>query len=199
MSARLLPALGAGLVSVGLAGCGGGLASPRPYLLDLEGHEAHPFQAAGAKADVFVFVRTDCPVSNRYAPEVGRLCDEFAARGIGFWLVYPDPKEPVETIRAHVREYAYPGIVLRDPRHDLVRMTGVRVTPEAAVFVRHGSGAKMVYRGRIDDRYVDFGTMRPEPTTRDLERTLEAVLGGRRLDAKTTLAVGCFIPELRGP
>jgi hypothetical protein len=40
---------------------------------------------------VLVFVRTDCPISNRYAPELRRLQDRFAPRGMAFWLVYPDP------------------------------------------------------------------------------------------------------------
>src|SRR5262245_62043492 len=41
--------------------------------LDLEGHRIHPFQADDAKAIVFLFVNADCPISNRYAPEVRRL------------------------------------------------------------------------------------------------------------------------------
>jgi hypothetical protein len=55
----------------------------------------------------------------------------------------------------------------------------------------------MVYRGRIDDRYVDFGKTRPAPTNRDLERVLEAILAGKSLSSETTPAVGCFIPDLK--
>jgi hypothetical protein len=68
------------------------------------------------------------------------------------------------------------------------------VTPEAAVYT---PDHRLVYRGRIDDWYVDFGKPRAAPTTHDLEDALEAVLGGRPVaDARTT-AVGCFIGDLK--
>ena len=42
---------------------------------------------------VLIFVSTDCPVSNRYAPEITRLLEEFSPRGVRFQLVYPNPLE----------------------------------------------------------------------------------------------------------
>ena len=55
----------------------------------------------------------------------------------------------------------------------------------------------MVYRGRIDDRYVDFGKARVKPTQKDLEKALQAIVEGRPLKHTMTPAVGCFIPDLR--
>jgi hypothetical protein len=75
-------------------------------------------------------------------------------------------------------------------------MTGVRVTPEVAVFVPYTSGARMVYRGRIDDKYVDLGKERPQPTTHDLERVLMAIVEGKHVAPTMTRAVGCFISDL---
>ena len=163
-------------------------------LPDLDGRQVEPLLANGAKAIVFIFIRTDCPLSNRYAPEVRRLHDRFAKSGVRFWLVYPDPGESGETIRNHIKEYEYRLSALRDPEHKLVKMSGAQVTPEAAVFL---PGGRIVYRGRIDDRYVAFGKARPAPTTRDLEQVLEAVLEGKQITNKTTAAIGCFIPDLR--
>ena len=54
----------------------------------------------------------------------------------------------------------------------------------------------MVYRGRIDDRFVDFGKTRPEPTQRDLEAALRGVLDGTHKDLVTTKAIGCYIADL---
>ncbi|MDQ3254820.1 MAG: redoxin domain-containing protein [Acidobacteriota bacterium] len=164
--------------------------------LDLTGRQVDPFRPSDAKAIVFLFVRTDCPVSNRYAPEVRRLNEKFAARGVIFRLVYPDPDTSVEAVRKHVKEYDYHLDVLRDPQHTLVRMAGVRVTPEAAVFVTEGNGRRMVYRGRIDNRHVAFGKARPAPTTRDLEATLDSIVEGKPVTATTNRAIGCFISDL---
>jgi len=183
-----------GILLAAVVVCGDRASSAQLQLSDLAGRQVEPFQSPGAKAIVFLFIRTDCPISNRYAPEVRRLYEKFAARGVTFYLVYPDPDESVDTIRQHLKEYQYHLGVLRDPRHTLVKLTGVQVTPEAAVFV---SGRRMVYRGRIDDRYVAFGKTRAAPTTHDLEQVLEAILAGKPVRSKTTTAIGCFIPDLR--
>jgi len=166
-------------------------------LLDLAGQRVDPFGEVAKKAIVFLFVRADCPISNRYAPEVHRLVQKFTPRGVVFKLVYVDPSEPSQEIRKHMREYGYDMTALRDNEHTLVHMTGAKVTPEATVFVWGESGARLVYRGRIDDRYVDFGKTRPAPTTHDLEDVLQAVVQGRSLEQQTTHAVGCFIRDLK--
>ena len=163
-------------------------------LPDLEGRQIEPLRAKDARAIVFFFIRTDCPISNRYAPEVRRLHEKFANSGFRFYLVYPDPGESSEIIRTHIKEHEYRLGALRDPEHKLVKLTGARVTPEAAVF---SPGGRMVYRGRIDNRYVAFGKARPAPTTRDLEEVLDAMLEGKPVTKKTTAAIGCFIPDLR--
>ena len=161
--------------------------------LDLEGRQVDPLKQTDAKATVFLFTRTDCPISNRYTPELQRLQAKFQSDNVRFWLVYSDPDESVKAIREHVKEYGYSWGVLRDLEHGLVRKTQVRVTPEAAVFV----SGRMVYRGRIDDRYVDFGKARAKPTQHDLEQALQATLEGRPVERAMTPAVGCFIPDLQ--
>ncbi len=166
-------------------------------LLNLAGQHVDPFADVDAKATVFLFVRADCPISNRYAPEVRRLFQKFASRGVAFKLVYVDASEPSEEIRAHMREYGYQMAALRDNEQALVKMTGAKVTPEAAVYVQGQSGARMVYRGRIDNQYVDFGKTRPAPTTHDLEDVLEAIVQGRTVATQTTRAIGCFIQDLK--
>jgi peroxiredoxin len=165
-------------------------------VLDVEGHTVRPLEAPSAKAIVLVFVRTDCPISNRYAPELQRLHERFADLGVDFWTVYADPSESAEAIRAHLHDYGYPGGALRDSAHALVKAAAARVTPEAAVFVPASGAPRLVYHGRIDDRYVDFGHMRAAPTRRDLEETLEAIVAGRPVPMESAPAVGCFLSDL---
>jgi hypothetical protein len=162
-------------------------------VVDLSGHAVDPLPARGSGPTVLVFTRTDCPVSNRYAPTLRRLHDRFAPQGAAFWLVYPDATEPVDAIRRHGRDFGFGFPALRDPEHALVALTGATVTPEAAVFVAAADGPRMVYRGRIDDRAVDLGRTRPRPTTRDLEQVLESLAAGETVAPRTTPAVGCFI------
>ena len=80
---------------------------------------------------------------------------------------------------------------MRDPKLALVKFAGATITPEAAVVV----GGRVVYRGRIDDRYVDLGRERPAPTQRDLFDVLTAIVAGKPVPHATTQAVGCFISD----
>jgi hypothetical protein len=156
----------------------------------LDGQAADPFTAP---ITVLIFVRTDCPVSNRYAPEIQRIYREFSPRKVRFWMVYPDAAESPENIRKHLADYAFPGEALRDPKKELVKLSQVRVTPEVAVFL---AGPKLVYHGRIDDRVVDFGKERAHAGTHDLETALAAVIEGKPVPREKTKAVGCYISDL---
>ena len=162
-------------------------------LPDLTGTLIDPLDApTSIKATVVLFVSVDCPVSNRYAPEVIRLHDRFKTQGIAFWIVYPNPAESVATITRHLEEYRYPSRALLDPTHAFVRAAGISMTPEAAVYDRAG---RLVYRGRIDDRYVNIGLERPAPTRRDLEEVLIAITSGQAVTPRMTEAVGCYVAD----
>jgi hypothetical protein len=160
----------------------------------LDGSRFDPRVApSGTHAIVFLFTSTDCPISNRYAPEVHRLATRFAPRGVLFRLVYPNPTDGRDSIREHLEAFAYGGMIhaFHDPEQALVRLTGVTVTPEAVVY----AGGRIVYRGRIDDRYVDLGRQRPAATVHDLADALTAVLSGKPVPHPQTQAIGCFIAD----
>ena len=154
--------------------------------------EDNPF-VSSAHARVLIFVRTDCPITNRYAPELQRLSQEFRGRGAEFWLVYPDPSSTAQAIEQHRAQFNFPGTVLRDPRHSLVKLAHATTAPEAAVF---DSAGKLLYHGRIDDRWVNPGTARPAARTHDLEDAVAAVLAGRRPAQAAAPAVGCSLADV---
>jgi peroxiredoxin len=168
-------------------------APPSVTLRDPDGHVVNPFLASeSSTAVVFLFASVDCPVSNRYAPAVQRLYTEYAAKNVTFWMVYPNPTDTPDAVREHLKAYGYPVHALLDPRHELVKLTGVSVTPEAAVFDK---ARVLAYHGRIDDKYVSLGVERPAATRHDLADALAAVVAGRAPAAATAPAVGCFIAD----
>src|SRR5690349_2439903 len=66
------------------------------------GTPAHPAFPKGAPvATVLLFVAPDCPISNAYAPEIGRLVDEYGPRGVAFFAVYADPRVSEDDVRQH--------------------------------------------------------------------------------------------------
>ena len=161
-------------------------------LVDLDGHPADPFRLAGSKIVVLLFIRTDCPISNRYAPAIQELNAHYAGHA-AFFLIYPIKSETSDQIRRHLQDYAYHLPALRDPDLTLARLSQVHITPEVAVF---SPSRKLLYHGRIDDWYVEFTRARREPTTHDLVAALDAAVSGKPVPSASAPAVGCYIPGL---
>ena len=162
------------------------------FAADLEGKPLDPFRAAQGKVVVLVFVRTDCPISNRYAPTIQHLSARYS-KDATFFLVYPGKRETPDAIREHDREYGYRLAALRDPQHVLVKQGEAQITPEAAVF---DASRRLVYHGRIDNLYEDFGHSRKSATTHELAHAIEAAVTGKSVNGKATPAVGCYISDL---
>jgi hypothetical protein len=161
--------------------------------VDLDGAVVAPLKAGAGKVVVLIFVRVDCPISNRYSPTIQRISRENAGR-VAFWLVYPDRSESVEQIRKHEKEFGYELPALRDVGRKLVAESHAQTTPEAAVFDANG---KLVYHGRIDNLFEDFGRARPAPTTHELEDAIHAALDGKEVTNAAVPGVGCYISDLK--
>jgi hypothetical protein len=142
---------------------------------------------------VWVFTTTECPIANRYVPEITRLADAFASRGVKFTMVYPVPSDSDAMVRDHLTRFRIELPFTRDKDLAMVRMTKVTVAPEVAVLDARN---RVVYHGRIDDRFVDFGKERVAPTTHDLENALDAVVSGKPIVVAETRAVGCYLTDL---
>lgn len=157
----------------------------------VEGKAVNPLDVGG-RASVVVFVMVDCPMANLYAPELARIVTAYESKGVRFTCVYVDPDITADRVRQHVRQYGLRGEFVLDPRHSLAEKLGATVSPEAVVL---GKGSRIAYRGRIDDRVVDYGKVRPEPRRRDLRLAIDAVLNGRSPASPRTKAIGCIFRE----
>jgi AhpC/TSA family len=167
------------------------------FAVDLSGHPVTELAPQGTRAVVLFFAASDCPVSNRYIPEIQRLTKQFEPLGVRVWFVYPNPGDNASVVRAHDQEYSITGNTLLDTTQSLTRMARVTITPEAAIFIPRNGALREVYRGRIDDRYVSIGTERPQATHHDLEEAIRAVLAGKLVPQPTGPPVGCSIVTLQ--
>lgn len=146
-----------------------------------------------AKATVFIFVATDCPNSNSYAPVLARLYREYSGRGVNFFGVYSDPAENAASVRKHDADFAIPYPALLDPRQTLARETGARSTPEVVIV---GQDGQQLYRGRVDNRFIAPGKTRYQATENDLDEAIAAILDGKPAPHPVTRTIGCAIPGL---
>jgi AhpC/TSA family len=164
--------------------------------IDLNGRPITQMAPVGTRAVILFFAASDCPISNRYIPEIQRLAKQFEPLGIRVWFVYPNPGDNASVVRAHDLEFAITGSTALDTTQSLTQMAHATVTPEAAVFVPQGGKLHEVYRGRIDDRYLALGTERPQATHHDLEEAVRAVLAGKPVPQPGGPPVGCSIVTL---
>ena len=169
-------------------------AAPALALKDVEGHVRTPLRGTGKQPSVSFFITHDCPVANKFAPEIHRITTDFRGKA-QFTLVYVDPDLTAKIIATHRKDFGYRKLTaIHDRQHQLVRATGAKVTPEVVVV---DSAGKIVYHGRINNFYEDFGKPRRVITRHDLRDALKAVLAGRPVPQPQAKAIGCFIPKLK--
>lgn len=142
------------------------------------------------KGTALLFFGYDCPISNSYVPEINRLYEQFRRQGIAFCLVYADADLSATAAATHADEYSLRLPAILDPTLRLAATLGARVKPEAVVL---SADSKIVYRGRIDDRYAGFGQRRAAPDARELLDALQAVVDGQPVKVATAPAIGCDI------
>ncbi len=170
------------------------ITNPNLRVPDTTGAERAPLSPAKGEVSAVFFVSHDCPISNYYAQEIRRICEQYAEKGLRCSLVYVDPTLTDAAAAKHAEEYAhgnYPKLV--DRTHALVDSTGATVTPQ--VFVIRDNHA-VAYSGRIDNFYVALGKKRRIVTEHDLRDALDAVFSGSPVARPASNPVGCFIPPL---
>ena len=156
---------------------------------DSTGVKQTPLATENRKATVLIFLMHDCPVANASAPELERIAADFAPRGVKFFGVYAT--ETAQEITTHRKEYKLPFPGLLDPKCQLARHAGATRVPEVAVF---SPGGELIYRGRIDDRATQPGSMKPTASRHDLRAALDASLAGKKPEPRFTKAIGCYLP-----
>jgi hypothetical protein len=168
---------------------------PILYGKDIHGRDVTTLAGPGTKFIAAVFVASDCPISNRYLPLLARFSKQFAPRGVRLWLVYPNPGDTLAAVHAHQTQYpaaaSLPQLLAPDPR--FLAHAHVHITPEAAIFHGDAMGQPVLWHGRIDDRYLTFGTQRPAATQHDLADALNAALAGQQPKRPAGPPVGCAI------
>ena len=165
----------------------------RLRLTDLAGH-IHDVPCRSVRlASVYVFLGLQCPVSNGYIPELNRQAAAFRPRGITFLGVVSSAHTTAADVRDHQRQYPLEFPVLYDPTGSGRLQLQATHVPQVVVVEPSG---RVLYRGRIDDRYASLGTQRPQTRHHDLRELLAAVADGDEVSYRTTTPVGCLLEAL---
>ena len=153
------------------------------------GQEVGPGAFADARAVVLVFLGTDCPVGNLYAPRLKELAERYEGQGVTFVGVNSNAHESAEMVADHREEYGLPFPVLKDEKNALADRLRVERTCEAVVL---GPDRVVRYHGAIDDQYAR-GSIKEKPTRAYLAEAIDAVLEGREVLVRETSVLACPI------
>jgi hypothetical protein len=160
---------------------------------DSAGTLIHPLAAAGRTATVLIFIASDCPIANSYTAKIERIRRQYSDSHIALYVVYTDVGVPLSQLEAHARAHGYQDFALFDTQHQLVRLAGATVTPEAVVLSPQG---EILYQGAIDNRYTGFGIERDTASQDDLRDALNDICASKSVAIPHTTPIGCFIPSL---
>lgn len=141
-----------------------------------------------SRGGVFIFFDPACPICAEYFPSIERLSAKYGSTQ-KFYLVISD--EAQATAQNFINSYHPHCDVLLDSEANLQAALAARVTPQ--VFVLHAG--KVVYSGRIDNRYESIGHRRSVISSNDLDLALQAISNGREPQTKTSTAVGCLLDQ----
>lgn len=149
-----------------------------------------PLAAWGqAEIGVDLFLATECPISNRYVPELNRIEKMFRSNGVRFQAWFAEARLDQKSLEEWRSAYKLAMSIRLDPMAREAKRLGATVTPEAVV----SSRGKICYRGRIDDRYDRPGTMRISARQQDLIEAISDLLAGKQFPMRRKKAWGCYI------
>jgi len=161
---------------------------PRATLPDaISGKDLALIDGRGEQATVLICMSTECPISDEFMPTIVEIAATYRERGVKFIGINPNGGQTLDEMASYARDAKVPFPFLKDAGGKVARTLLFSVTPEARVFDRSG---KLVYSGRIDDRYRRGGATDPN-VSRDLKKALDEVLADKPVSASKTKPVGC--------
>ena len=145
---------------------------------------------SSGRITVAVYVTTECPMVQKYRPELRRLAGELGS-AVAWRFVYPAS----DGTRAltHFKNSKLPGEAVFEPNYLVAKQCGAKVTTGVLLFDAKGL---LRYRGRIDDRGSVMGEWKDRATRRDLLQAVRDIQANRPVSITQTEAVGCFLPFL---
>lgn len=165
-----------------------GAVVPDFKLPDADGKEHSLTSLKGKAGTVFIFIATQCPVSNAYNARMQKLADDYRAKGVNVVGINSNVKELAPEVKQHAADKGLAFTILKDTGNVVADRFDAQVTPEAYLLDAAG---KLVYRGRIDNSRNGDSI-----TASELRDALDSVLAGKPVEKSEVKAFGCSIKRV---
>lgn len=157
-------------------------------VIDLDGRIHQLGMTEELKPVVLVLLDTGCPIANRYAPELNEYQKRCRDSGVEFYGLLSDPLLTREDAVRFRDEYKLTYPVIWDSAGDLALRLKPTHFPECFVV---SEDDRIVYRGRIDNRFAAIGRLRGKITEFELRDAIDAVSTGSTPSIAYQAPVGC--------
>ena len=132
----------------------------------------------------------ECPISNNMGAPLSGIAEDYADK-VQLYAVFPLTTSTAATANRfkkvhHLERYA----TLLDPKQQLAKKLGARVTPEVIITNEQD---EILYRGRINDLYAAPGKKNNGPKHRDMAMAIDQALRGKAVPQPWPVAIGCTI------
>lgn len=135
-----------------------------------------------------VFLDTGCPIANRYSPEMNQFHELAKSNGVELYGMLSDPLLTLKEAQAFQQKYKLEFPLIWDANGDLAMRLKPTHFPECFVI---GKDDKLVYRGRIDNRFAAVGKLRQNITSHELRDAIVAISKGIKPATNYAPPIGC--------
>jgi len=160
--------------------------------MDLDGCLQRFTALAHGQATVVVFLSVECPISRSYLPHLKTLSEQYQKHGVSLYGVISAPGVTRGEAQQHREEFSIDFPVVFDASGELRRLLQPTHAPQAFVISIKG---KVLYSGRIDDRYSQVGERREQARVQDLKDAIQSTIEGRKVPNPLTQPVGCRLED----
>lgn len=146
------------------------------------------------KGYIVIFTCNHCPYAKAYEDRIISLNNKYAALGYPVIAINPNdpsvqPEDSFEAmkIRAKEKEFTFP--YLFDEGQKVYPIYGATKTPHVFILNKENNKNIVKYIGTIDNNYENANAV----SEKYVENAVDALLSGKEIQEKTTVAIGCSI------
>jgi peroxiredoxin len=150
----------------------------------------------GDTGTVIMFICNHCPFVKHVNPELGKLANDYSAKGIAFIAISSNdianyPADAPHLMEETAKKEGYPFPYLYDETQEVARAYDAACTPDFYLF---DTNLELVYRGQLDDSRPGNGV---PLNGSDLRAAIEAVIEGNPVNPDQKPSIGCNIKWFR--
>ena len=159
-------------------------------LMDSRGDSHELYYYDDMKAVVVMVQGNGCPIVRNSMPRFQELKDEYAEKGVQFFLLNSNLQDNRQTVAHEAEEFGYDIPVLIDDTQIIGESMDLVRTGE--VFVLDPKTWSVTYHGAVDDR-LDYETQKVEASKHYLKDAIDDMLAGKPVEVASTEPLGCLI------